>query len=141
MIHAGAVYAIGKDTDNGKALSPAPKWTANLGWQFENALTPGFNWRLSGNLRYRGSQFNQINESIPAAEPLTTLDLTVAIGPTDDRWEVAIIGRNVTNDISQDFGYPNVDPFFTDATTGAPTVINGSTNALRSIQLQGKYAF
>lgn len=133
-VNGGVVYVNAEEKDSGFALSPAPRWTGNLGILFESEALSNYLFSARANLRYRGEQFNQIQESIPAADSLTTLDITVALGSLDERWEVSLIGRNITDAISQDFGYPNTHPLL-------GNVVNGSSNALRTFILQANYNF
>ena len=133
-LNGGVVYAEAEEKDSGLKLSPAPRWTGNIGLSFEQTINSGLLLSLQGNLHYRSSQFNQIQESIPASDSLATLDLTASLASADERWKISLIGRNVTNEISQDFGYPSTHPLL-------GGVINGSTNALRTYLLQLTYNF
>ena len=42
--------------------------------------------------------------------PLTTLDLSLGLRSRGGRWEVSIVGTNVTNALSAEFSFPVPDP-------------------------------
>jgi hypothetical protein len=90
---------------------------------------------FAGSIHYRGPQYEQIEESIPRSPQLTTVDLTVGLGTFHDRWRLAVVARNVFNQLSPQFSYPALDPFLSDK-----GVIFGEPNPPRSVllQLQGR---
>jgi len=133
-VNGGVVYALAEEKDTGFKLNIAPEWTGNIGFSMERPISSNLLFSLAGNLRYRDSQFSQPKEGIPESESLTTVDLTATIATIDDNWKVALIGRNLTNDIAQEFGYPNTNPQLAG-------VVNSASNSLRTYLLQLTYNF
>ncbi|NIB43404.1 TonB-dependent receptor [Pseudomaricurvus alkylphenolicus] len=133
-INAGAVYADAKEKESGLKLDIAPQWTANLGLQLDYAISSNLLFGLSGNLRYRSGQYSQPKEGIPEGDSLTTLDVTASLSSADETWKLSLIGRNVNNDIAQEFGYPFTHP-------AASGVVSSASNALRTYLVQFTYNF
>lgn len=78
-------------------LPLAPEWKANLVGEYAiplgtYSLTPGVV------MAYQSEQFSDLNE--PAAlkiEGYTTIDVTLALRPEDERFQISLVGRNVTD--------------------------------------------
>ena len=90
----------------------APLLTLNAGADYHMALTEGYSGHLGAHVFHRSSMYNE-RQATFLSQPLTTLDVSAGVGPSDDRWSLDIIARNLTNAISADFGGPSVDPRFT----------------------------
>jgi len=135
-LNAGVVYADAEEKDTGYKLAQAPEWTGNLGFLFEQHLTSKLLFGLQGNLRYQSGQYNQVQESIPETDSLTTLDLTLSLAAADGTWRAEVIGRNITDEVAQNFGYPDPNPAL-----GPYGVVLGSSNALRTYLVQFSYYF
>jgi iron complex outermembrane receptor protein len=133
-LSGGVVYADAEEKDSGLKLDIAPEWTGNLGFRFETALTDSLLFGLNGNLRHRSGQYSQPKEGIPEGDSLTTLDMTASISDMEDTWKLSLIGRNLTDDIAQEFGYPYTNPL-------APGLVSSATNAPRTFMLQLSYNF
>jgi iron complex outermembrane receptor protein len=109
--NAPEVDASGNPVFRRYRRSQAPKLIFNIGPSFDAPLNSRFNWHWGANVRHRSSMFNQRQEEF-LAKPLTTLDLWAGIETRDKRWGVDVVGKNVTNSISEDFASPSVDPRF-----------------------------
>lgn len=109
--NAPAVDANGNPVFGRFRRSQAPKLIFNLGPSYDAPLSSRFNWHWGANIRHRSSMFNQRQHEFPS-RPLTTLDLWAGIETRDKRWGIDIVGKNVTNAISEDFASPSVDPRF-----------------------------
>ena len=136
---ASATYADAKEQDTGRRLPYAPEWSASLNALYErpwsnNALV----WRLAAALNYRDEQYMQAGER-NLDDALTLLDLRLALASADVGWEIALMGRNLLDEVSS-FGFDF--PFFGGTEvlpTGAATF--GSLNRPRTIALQARYDF
>ena len=83
---------------SGAPLVRAPKWTGNAGFNYESTLGGSLKLGLSGNMSYSGSYFTDSANTPGGKQPNYTLfDASLRIGAEDDTWEVALIGRNLTN--------------------------------------------
>jgi len=138
----GVTYADSVNSDDGQKLAQAPEYTGNLGFLYEVSLTDELYFSASGFARYRDEMVSQINETFPS-ESLTTYDLNLAVADAEDRWRVALIGTNITNEVAADFSGPPAGPV--GAMFGAPPGENGirseAPSALRTIRLQLDYSF
>ena len=76
---------------------------------------------------YRDEMFSQRGELFPSSS-FAPLGLRLAIEEASGRWGVALIGRNVTHDVSADFAGPTPDP------TQPPSALPA---ALRSVLVSG----
>ena len=83
---------------DGKPTSDAPLWTATLGARYETALTERLRIGAAFDSRYSASYF-----ASPFGTPLSrqpkyvNLDASVRIRTSDDAWEIAVLGKNLTN--------------------------------------------
>ena len=80
--------------------------------------------------------FSPINENVVSNDPMTLVDARLSVGDVDDRWAVALIGKNLTD---EDY-FSNVVRFT--STSIAPADASNIGNALgypqpgRSINVQ-----
>ena len=89
----------------GRPLVRAPLWTGNIGTTYETDL--GSKYRLGMNLDMTFSSSYWTNVTEPAPVGLATppglqksyqmLDAGVRVGTQDDKWELSLIGKNLTN--------------------------------------------
>lgn len=110
----------------GKPLAIAPQWTGALGISYESSVGAGkvigvtLDGRYSSS--YLGSAFAQPDSKQSA---YATLDASMRFGSEDGRWELAVIGKNLTNK----FYFLNV---FDGASTGSGT---GTAGGIRADQV------
>jgi iron complex outermembrane receptor protein len=82
----------------GTRLPLAPEWKANLNGEYRVnfggfTMTPGLL------IAYQSKQYPDLNE--PAAlliDGYTTVDLTVAFAPENERYKLTLVGRNITDE-------------------------------------------
>ena len=84
---------------NGVALSVAPKWTATLGAAYDTYVGNDYELGLSIDARY-SDDYNPSAFGNPLAvqDSYITLDAGVRFGREDGKWELAVIGKNLTNE-------------------------------------------
>jgi outer membrane receptor protein involved in Fe transport len=82
----------------GQPLTLAPKVSANVGFSYERPIATHWRIGLSSELRYNSSFAGGIpdepNSTVPAQ---TFVDASVRVSTDDDRYEVALIGRDLAN--------------------------------------------
>jgi iron complex outermembrane receptor protein len=89
--------APGQDL-SGKPLIQTPKFAGNLGIAYEHPLSDALKMGLSVDSSYSSSYFADAFEDPRGKEPAYALvDATLRVAETHDKWELALIGRNLTN--------------------------------------------
>lgn len=104
---AGALY---QDL-SGKPTANAPKWTASLGASYNFPIQENLEARLSVDSRYSARyNFSSVYDPSAFQKSYVVVDATASIATSDNRWEFAIIGKNLTNKrfISADWAVTNV---------------------------------
>lgn len=85
---------------SGTELVRAPDWVGNLGFDFlsPQAVAAGMKLGLSGNFSFSDGFFTDV-VSAPGGrqKPYQLVDAGVRLVGPQDRWEIALLGRNLTN--------------------------------------------
>jgi len=83
----------------GTPLQFAPKWSGNVGFRFDHDLNDDLKFMLSANTLFRSDYFiaDGYNPIWGLQNGWAKLDGRIQIGGTNDRWNVALVGRNITN--------------------------------------------
>jgi len=138
MLGASATYADAEEQDSGLRLPYAPEWAASVNARYEYPWRRAdLLWRLEGIVNYRDEQYQQRGErALDGA--LTLLDLRLALASASEKWEIAVLGRNLL-DQKTSFGFDY--PFFGGSILPEGTTTIGSLNRPRTIALQGRYHF
>jgi outer membrane receptor protein involved in Fe transport len=84
---------------NGRTLANAPEWVAQLGAEYERPIGSSLQLGLTFNTNY-SSDYLYIPELHPGGkqDAYATYDASVRIGAANDLWDVALIGRNLSNE-------------------------------------------
>lgn len=83
---------------NGKRLFNAPRWTGSLGISYETGVSNGLRLGANADTRYSSSYTASVFDNPFAAQPhYVNVDAGVRLKAANDRWEMAIIGKNLTN--------------------------------------------
>ena len=83
---------------SGTQLIRSPEWTANAGFVYETPLTSSTKIEFAGGITYSDSYItNAASQPRSRSPSYTLLDASVRVAEVDDRWEVALIGRNLTD--------------------------------------------
>lgn len=125
----------------GKETSVAPLWTGALAADYETPISAGLVLGGSVNARYSGSYLpSPFGQELSRQPEFVNLDATIRLQPTDARWEIALIGKNLTNQ----FVVTGVnDGPGTGRGTGTPAGVsadqNGFVNTPRTAMLQATW--
>ena len=117
----------------GAPLLASPRWVGSLGLSYESEISSGWKAGLSVDGRYSGSYLASVFADPNARQKsYATLDASARIATVDDRWELALIGKNLTDTfyVNGTFGSPR---------TGSATVpadLVGLVSLPRSVQLR-----
>ncbi|MEG8222687.1 TonB-dependent receptor [Sphingomonas sp. HH69] len=83
---------------SGQALSVAPEWTGTIGASYDTPMGNGLMLGLNADVRYSGSYLpSGFGNPDSRQSKYATLDAGIRVGAEDDRWQVALIGKNLTN--------------------------------------------
>lgn len=85
----------------GKPLPRAAKWSGTLGFAVEQPLSDGLDFVASGAMTFRSSYFTEESYD-PAAvqDAYQKYDLRAGVRSSDERWELAVVGKNLTNELT-----------------------------------------
>jgi iron complex outermembrane recepter protein len=103
--YAGQTIAAGcslagntRQSLTGAPLSVAPKWTGNLGVGYEASTGSNMKWGINMDSRFSSSYLvSGFGAQHSRQGKYMTLDAGVRVGAEDDNWQVAVIGKNLTN--------------------------------------------
>ena len=78
-------------------LVRAPDWSGNIGFSYEKPVG-SLKFGLTGNMTFSSGFFTDAaNKPGGRQDAYQLIDATLRIGDLDDRWELALIGKNLTN--------------------------------------------
>ncbi|MBR9835174.1 MAG: TonB-dependent receptor [Alphaproteobacteria bacterium] len=85
---------------DGRTPPKAPETAGRLGATYEFPVFSGWNASVGGDLTY-SSEYNYTDTLRPDAiqDAYTKFDATIALSTLDDRWRIALIGRNLTDEL------------------------------------------
>jgi iron complex outermembrane receptor protein len=82
----------------GTEVVRAPEWTGNVGFTFDTPISEGLKIGFSGDVQYSDSYIAHSGSKAQGASPAYTLiDASVRVADRSDRWEIALIGKNLTD--------------------------------------------
>lgn len=113
---------------SGKARPFAPDWSGNVGANLNIGLDGDNELRINPSV-YFSSGFFQTASADPVLrqDAFAKVDLRAAVGPADQRWEFAIIGKNLTD---------RTTASFRNALSSAPGSYFGLTERPRTVSFQ-----
>ncbi|MBN8848748.1 MULTISPECIES: TonB-dependent receptor [unclassified Sphingomonas] len=100
-------YADAKDRHTGAPIPLAPKWTGTGGFNVDTSLSPALRFKLDGSIDWRSKRYYQQDPATsPPGKSFVTYNLGVALADQSDKYELRLIGRNLTNANSIAFAFP-----------------------------------
>lgn len=112
----------------GRTRAYAPKWSGSAGADYRIGLDGRNSLRLGGTVYFTSGFFLQSSVSDQLRQDgYAKVDLRAAIGPDDGQWELAVIGKNITDKTTTSFG--NYMP-------GAPNTLTALADRPRSVAIQ-----
>ncbi len=90
---------------SGKDLQYAPEWSAHWNLTWEHQITDNLLLTASGDLSYSDA-FYVSNDLDPELrqDSYAKFDARLALSPLNDQWEIALIGKNLTDEETFSFG-------------------------------------
>ena len=129
---------------SGTQLVRAPKWTGNAGFDYlSQPVFAGIRIGLNGNFTHSDSFFTDVVSAPGGRQPAYDLyDAGVRLVPNGNRWEFAVIGRNLDNKY---YFTRSADNPFTGSAPGGTGTIRGDTVAVpsrgREVWVKATYRF
>jgi iron complex outermembrane recepter protein len=119
---------------SGQSLPRAPRWTFNAGGAYEKELGGNLKAGVSAEAIFTDRFFTD-EQGAPdgVVDDFWRLNASIHVAEVDDRWELALIGRNLTNRYYQLVS--------NDKTFGTPGEYGGFTLRPREIVIQGTVKF
>ena len=133
------------DDLSGTQLVRAPNWSGNLGFDYTSPVVGRFKFGANGNASHSDSFFTDVVSAPGGRQKAYQLyDASVRLMDADDRWELALIGRNLGD--TYYFTRSADNPFTGSAPGGAAaTSFRGDTVAVpsrgREIMLKATFRF
>ncbi|MEX6722866.1 TonB-dependent receptor [Parapedomonas caeni] len=119
----------------GKAQPRAPEWAVSLGFDYAVPVTDDWGLGFNGNARYSSKYNATDNGNINGwQKSFWQLDAGVRLKSEDDRWQLALIGRNLTNELYALY-------LFEKPGTGATNQIAGQPSRGRQVMLEATWRY
>lgn len=134
VLALAATYADAENTDTDLTPTGAPEWAASFTMAHSWDVSSDYYVRTNAVVNYIGDRYTQSGETYEAPE-ITLVDLRVAVAPTGDQWELALMARNLFDEQKLAYGFDM--PFYGEA---YGTSI-GSYNRPRTVSIQARYNF
>lgn len=125
---------------SGKRNALSPEWSGNLNLDYTTPVTNEMKAALNINADFSSSYIAAVNlDPRTHQDGYVKLGARLALADVDDRWEVALIGRNLTN--QRILQTASSMPLATTITRGAGNAYNGIVDRPRTIavQLTGRF--
>lgn len=91
---------------SGTHLERAPKFEGSFSLDWDSPLTAGTRLRLNGVASYSGEfDISQNLSPLYRQDSFTKIDLRAAVAGADDGWEIALIGRNITDELTMQHNF------------------------------------
>lgn len=86
---------------SGKRRAFAPEWSGNVGASYDTALTDALKLSLQGNVYFSSFTYQQpVADRFIAQPGYAKIDARIGVGGEDGRWEIALVGKNLTNKLT-----------------------------------------
>lgn len=127
----------------GETTNYSPEWSASLSAQHTATISDSLELTSTIDVNYRDEYFlsSDLDENL-LVDATTTINARVSVMTTDESWEIALIGKNLTDEETVSTGE---DVPFSSTLSIYPTAVDGGyykyVNRPRSFALEGKYRF
>jgi outer membrane receptor protein involved in Fe transport len=123
---------------SGQSPTNAPKWTGSLGASYEVDISDSLMFGVSADARYSDDYLASSFGNPVARQPsYVNLDGSIRVKTRDDRWELAVIGRNLTNNFVLTGSADTVGTGSgTGTNVGVPADVYGLVALPRTVQMQ-----
>jgi len=84
---------------NGRATARAPKFSGNIAFDWQIPVGDALEFGLSGNASYSDSYWTNSTDTIYRQPSYVALDGSISVGDPDGKWQLSLIGLNLTDEI------------------------------------------
>lgn len=141
-----AAGAFTRQDLSGQATPQAPKFVSTVGIDYSTPIGGGLKLGGTANMRYSSRYktyaFAPDSASRFYQEAYATVDLSIRLSDVDDKWELAVVGKNLTNHFIQSSAF---DLTYTGARTGLATGLHSDVRATiydpRTVAIVGTIKF
>ena len=92
------VSGFNRQNLTGQVLSVAPDWVGMIGFRYETEISDGMRLGLNASARYSDSYLaSAFGNDDSLQDDYVSVDAGVRVSWDDDKWELAVIGKNLTN--------------------------------------------
>lgn len=97
---------------SGRQIERAPEVEFNLGANWNGNITENLVLDASTDVYYSGEYFvRQDFDPLGKQDAYTKINARLGIGPEDGRWEIALVGRNITDEVTIQHAYEVISSF------------------------------
>ncbi len=82
----------------GNTRPGAPEWSGFLAANYERPISDNLMFGITANWQYRSETGLSANDPLATFESYSTLDANIRIGTQDGQWQLAFIGKNLTDE-------------------------------------------
>jgi len=130
----------------GRPLVLAPDWSGSAGFSFSRPVGKTLEWGMSGDLLYSSSFYAQLELApLPKQDEYVNVDASIHIKDVDDKWKLALIGRNLTevyrSRVVSQVSLTGIASRTGTALTGGLADYSGAVNRGREIRVQASFKF
>lgn len=116
----------GDEDLSGERLERVPEWEANLSANWESQLTENIRLLAMVAMYYSDEYFVRQDFSPNGRqESFTKWDARIAIAGADDRWEVGLVGRNLSDELTIQHAYEIAGDQFQNLARGRTATVEG----------------
>ena len=120
----------------------APKWSGFVGVNYERPMGDSLVWGLSANAQFKSEQVLIAQDPTATSDAYRTYDANIRIGSADRKWQVALIGKNLTDEyVFRGGGNVPGTGGNTGTAEGYPSDLQGVAIRPRQVELEFTYNF
>lgn len=117
----------------GQPLARSPKWSGTLSVDLAQPISSSVDFIANGGMTFRSKAFLEESYNPAAAQSgFAKFDLRMGIRDVNKRWELALVGKNLTNEITSGHAFN---------TPLTPDVISKFLQPPRTIAVQAKFQY
>lgn len=87
---------------SGERLQFAPEWSGSVGFKYEQPVSDNYLVSLNSNVSFQSKSFTaaDLDPRIAQQNGYAKIDARLAFGHIDGKWEIAVLGKNLTNKLT-----------------------------------------